>query len=80
MRLSIARAFPTERRREVSQPLERLGERIPLAERLDPSRGRREVKIEAKAVDLILFGEAKAPPVMRLSIRAAVACGRCADD
>ena len=53
----IARAFPTERRREVSQPLERLVERIPLAESLDPSRGRREVKIEAKAVDLILFGE-----------------------
>ncbi|MCX7752506.1 MAG: ABC-ATPase domain-containing protein [Blastocatellia bacterium] len=53
----IARAFPTERRREVTGPLERLIERIPLAESLDPSRGRREVKIEAKAVDLILFGE-----------------------
>ncbi|MCS6817185.1 MAG: ABC-ATPase domain-containing protein [Acidobacteriota bacterium] len=53
----IARAFPTERRREVTRPLERLIERIPLAESLDPSRGRREVKIEAKAVDLILFGE-----------------------
>ena len=60
----IARAFPTERRREVSQPLERLVERIPLAESLDPSRGRREVKIEAKAVegwlrtgDLAMFDE-----------------------
>jgi predicted ABC-class ATPase len=53
----IARAFPTERRREVARPIERVVERIPLAESLDPSRGRREVKIEAKAVDLLLFGE-----------------------
>jgi predicted ABC-class ATPase len=53
----VARAFPTERRREVARPIERVIERIPLAESLDPSRGRREVKIEAKAVDLLLFGE-----------------------
>jgi len=53
----VARAFPTERRREVARPIERIIERIPLAESLDPSRGRREVKIEAKAVDLLLFGE-----------------------
>lgn len=53
----VARAIPTSRRPEVTRPLERVIERIPLAESLDPSRGRREVKIEAKAVDLILFGE-----------------------
>jgi predicted ABC-class ATPase len=53
----IARAYPTQRRPEAPRPIERVVERVPCAESLDPSRGRREVKIDAKAVDLILFGE-----------------------
>lgn len=52
----IARAYPTNRRVETRFPLSRVTPRIPLPESFDPSRGRREVKIDAKALDLILYG------------------------
>lgn len=52
----VAAAQPTRRRAEAAAPLTRLTERIPLAESFDASRGRREVKIDAKELDLILFG------------------------
>ena len=53
---AIADAHKTERRAETPAPLRTVSPRIPLAESFDPSRGRREVKIDAKALDLILFG------------------------
>jgi predicted ABC-class ATPase len=52
----IARAHPTERRLEATTPMPTRIERVPRPESLDASRGRREVKIEAKATDLLLFG------------------------
>jgi len=52
----IARAHASQRRRETTRPISACTERIPLAASFDPSRGRREVKIDAKAVDRILFG------------------------
>ena len=52
----IARLHPTDRRTEVRFPLSRVTPRIPLPESFNPSRGRREVKIDAKALDLILYG------------------------
>jgi predicted ABC-class ATPase len=52
----VAGAQPTNRRVETSSPLPPPTNRIPLAESFDPSRGRRDVKIDAKALDLIVFG------------------------
>ena len=52
----IARLHPTNRRTEVRFPLSRVTPRIPLPESFNPSRGKREVKIDAKALDLILYG------------------------
>jgi predicted ABC-class ATPase len=52
----IAARSPSGRRPEASAPFEAVTERIPLARSFDPSRGRREVKIDAKALDLVLFG------------------------
>lgn len=52
----IARSHPTHRRAETVAPLGRETPRVPLAASFDPSRGRRDVKIDAKARDLILFG------------------------
>ena len=52
----VAASHPTGRRVERRRPLAAVGRRIPVAASLDPSRGRREVKIDAKAVDLLLFG------------------------
>ncbi len=52
----IARLHPTSRRTEVRFPLSEITPRIPLPESFDPSRGKREVKIDAKALDLILYG------------------------
>ncbi len=52
----IAQDYPTHRADETSAPLHHITERIPLAESFDPSRGKRDVKIDAKARDLILFG------------------------
>jgi len=52
----IARLHPTDRRTEVRFPLSQVTPRIPLPESFNPSRGKREVKIDAKALDLILYG------------------------
>jgi predicted ABC-class ATPase len=52
----IAHSRPSGRVAETSQPLTTPTPRIPLAESFDPSRGRRDVKIDVKALDLVLFG------------------------
>ena len=52
----IAREFRTKREIETSSPLAEVRPRIPVWDSLDPSRGKREVKIEARSVDAIAFG------------------------
>ena len=52
----IAREFRTRREIETTSPLSEVTSRIPVWESLDPSRGKREVKIEARSVDAIAFG------------------------
>lgn len=52
----IVRDYPTRRAVEVSAPLTRCADRVPLGESYDPSRGRRDVKIDAKSLDHIVFG------------------------
>ena len=52
----IAAEHPSGRRVEAREPLEAVTLRVPQAGSFDPSRGRREVKIDAKARDRILFG------------------------
>ena len=52
----IAREFRTQREIETTSPLSEVASRIPVRESLDPSRGNREVKIEARSVDAIAFG------------------------
>ena len=52
----IAREIESRRREERVGSLSDVTERYPLPESFDPSRGRRDVKIDAKAIDLILFG------------------------
>ncbi|NJN66487.1 MAG: ABC-ATPase domain-containing protein [Chloroflexaceae bacterium] len=52
----IAQSYPTRRSAERTIPLESVTRRTPLPESFDPSRGRREVKIDARALDLVLFG------------------------
>jgi len=53
---SIAESHQTRRRVETRRPLAAVAGRVPIAESLDPSRGRREFKIDAKAIDLLIFG------------------------
>lgn len=53
---SIAASHQTRRRVEARRPLAAAAGRVPIAESLDPSRGRREVKIDAKGIDLLVFG------------------------
>ena len=53
----VASEHPTQRRSETSSPLRQVAQRMPIADSFDPSRGRRSVKIDAKSVDLIFFGE-----------------------
>jgi predicted ABC-class ATPase len=53
---AIADAYRTERKAETPAPLKPVRSRVPLAESFDSSRGRREVKIDAKSLILILFG------------------------
>jgi predicted ABC-class ATPase len=53
---SIAESHQTRRRVETRRPLAAVAARVPIAESLDPSRGRRGVKIDAKAIDLLIFG------------------------
>ena len=52
----IAAAHPSGRQVEAASPLEAVTERVPEAGSFDASRGRREVKIDAKARDRLLFG------------------------
>lgn len=52
----IAREFRTKREIETTSPLSGVTSRIPLWESLDSSRGKREVKIEARSVDAIAYG------------------------
>ncbi len=52
----VARSHPTARRVEARFPFARVTPRVPLSQSFDSSRGRREVKIDAKARDLILYG------------------------
>ncbi|MFP8876926.1 MAG: ATPase, partial [Myxococcota bacterium] len=51
-----AARHPSERRKEAPAPLQAAAPRVPLAESFDASRGRREVKIDAKGLDLLLYG------------------------
>ncbi|GAB4526929.1 MAG: ABC-ATPase domain-containing protein [Anaerolineae bacterium] len=53
---AIARKYRAERRREGGERFGEVTPRVPLAESLDPSKGRREVKISARGVKTILFG------------------------
>ena len=52
----IAAREPSGRRVESVTPLEAVTGRIPLAESFDPSRGRRELKIEVRERDAIRYG------------------------
>ena len=52
----IALLHGTARVREVTAALSRVAERNPLPQSFDPSRGRRDVKIDAESLDLIHFG------------------------
>jgi predicted ABC-class ATPase len=53
---SIAGTQKTNRTSETPSPITGITSRIPQAQSFDPSRGRRDVKIDAKARDLIFFG------------------------
>ena len=52
----IAASTPSGRRAEATTAFAQVTQRVPLAESFDASRGRRDVKIDAKALDLVLFG------------------------
>ncbi len=52
----VAEAHVTHRRREVDNDITETTARIPQAESFDASRGRRDVKIDAKGLDTILYG------------------------
>jgi predicted ABC-class ATPase len=52
----VAKAYPTKRRDEVMTPLTMPTARIALPESFNPSRGRQDLKINAKGLDLIIYG------------------------
>ncbi|UCE74832.1 MAG: hypothetical protein JSV56_03780, partial [Methanomassiliicoccales archaeon] len=52
----VAGSLATQRKPESPDPLTTITQRIPQKGSFDPSRGKREVKIDAKALDLIHFG------------------------
>lgn len=52
----IADGYRTARRTEVTLPMPNLSSRVPLAEGIDPSRGRKDVKIQVKSQGEIGFG------------------------
>jgi predicted ABC-class ATPase len=52
----IVREFPNRRRSEGGEKFGRIPSRYPLAASFDPSRGKREVKIDAKGLKTILYG------------------------
>ncbi len=53
----IAREFRTQREIETTSPLSAVPARAPVRASLDPSRGNRDVNIEARSVDAIAFGQ-----------------------
>ena len=53
----ITAEHATAREREAAAPLDAVAQRIPQPGSFDPSRGRREVKIDVRELDLIRFGE-----------------------
>jgi predicted ABC-class ATPase len=53
---AVAAAHPTARRPEATRPLTAPRPRIPAPESLDPSRGRRDVKIDARGTEQLGFG------------------------
>ncbi len=53
---AIAEKYKSERRPEGGEHFGEVSHRVPLASSLDPSKGKREVKITAKGVKTILFG------------------------
>ena len=53
---AIVEAFPTKRMSEGGEAFGKLPHRRPLPESFDPSRGSRDVKIDAKGLKSILFG------------------------
>jgi predicted ABC-class ATPase len=55
----VAETHPTGRRAELAKPFESVTARVPLPESFDPSRGRRDVKIDARGVEAIRFGTAE---------------------
>jgi predicted ABC-class ATPase len=52
----VARTYPTQRQKEIAAPLRAITPRIPQAQSFDPSRGKRDVKIDVKSRDMVLFG------------------------
>ncbi len=52
----IAATIKTDRKIEAAEPFSSPADRIPLPDSIDPSRGRKEVKIDVKALDVIRFG------------------------
>ena len=52
----VAKQFPSARRREASFPLRRISQRIPFPDSLNLARGKKQVAIEARAVDGLDFG------------------------
>lgn len=53
----VARAFPTGRASEVSAPMASRPRRVPLSASLDPSTGRRQVRVTVRGDRAIQFGE-----------------------
>ena len=53
----VTRTHASERQRETKAPLDHCAQRIPQPGSFDPSRGRRDVKIDSRELDLIRFGE-----------------------
>lgn len=52
----VATSYPTRRQIEVPLPLTHIAQRVPLAESFDASRGKRDLKIDAREQDMLLFG------------------------
>jgi predicted ABC-class ATPase len=53
----IVQKYPTLRKAEGSESFGRVGSRIPLSESFDPQRGKRDVKIGARGLRTILYGQ-----------------------
>ncbi|EAZ92325.1 ABC-ATPase domain-containing protein [Crocosphaera chwakensis] len=52
----IAQENPNERRREGGEQFGKITPRIPLGQSIDPSRGKRDVKVKVRDVDQVVFG------------------------